>query len=203
MEQFSDMDQFPVFYDHRILDDAERWFSKGCPDVTPMFVRNKVDVTLINEASMSLTAFSEHFVLQDGEELFLENAEGWVDKYPLTLNPATWSLKDFSAENEGATLLNLEYLCKIDPTLPGKISPHIDAQHSAIFQPVASSENNNYPDANMPKELFIGSDHASRLQREMAERLGYRFTSLVIPLDRITTLYPSLEGVKSWYVLPS
>lgn len=105
---------FPVFYDCRIVSDAEEWFAQGQPPLAPIYIRNKVAVRWNHyNGSVEFVPVHEEFILVDGAESLLGKfQQGWVNDYPLTVNPATWP-DDLGSEDR----LRLLVLAAVDPSL--------------------------------------------------------------------------------------
>lgn len=101
---------FPVYFDTRILSNAEDWFKQRSPVLSPIYIRNKVKVAIVN-GEVTFFPHHEEFTLADGTESLLESdGSGWIKNYQLVVNPADWN--DRKGE-EG-----LKLLVSVDPFLP-------------------------------------------------------------------------------------
>ncbi len=108
---------FPVYYDGRLVNQAEEWLAEGKPELSPIFIRNRVKVWWSKYDSLvGFRPIHEEFILVEGVEAPLseEAREDWIADYPLVVNPAKWPEKPQSEEG-------LRVLVAVDPTLPERV----------------------------------------------------------------------------------
>jgi len=111
---------FPVYFDGRIVNSPGDWFEQEKPELSPIYIRNRVKVSVSDyTGEAQFSAYHEEFILVEGVEAPMKEDQNWVSDYPLVVNPAKWP--DPQIE-EGRKLL-----ASVDPTLPQRTADLIAA----------------------------------------------------------------------------
>ena len=105
---------FPTYFDVRICAQAGTWLELGRPELTPIYSRNRVEVSFGTHSGQILfKPIHEEFILVNGREQRMEDfKDGWLSDV-LTVNPSKWP--DDPTSEDGSKVL-----VAVDPTLANR-----------------------------------------------------------------------------------